>query len=301
MVRKSMLGVLATMLSATANAQTPIYWGPSCQFMEDNDLYLQDCRDCEGGLSQEEFRAILAKANDVFGPLVRAQGGSLTIKDLWDDSTVNASATQLFGTWTVNMYGGMARRPEMTADSFTLVLCHEMGHHLGGFPFGSFWGANEGQADYFATHVCPALWWANDTEVNAAASSQVPESVKERCSSAWKTASAQDLCNRTALASKGLGDVLAALKHSHVSFDDHDANEVSATDNSHPAAQCRLDTYVAGAACVANWDTSVIPGKENGFNHNSQASEEESAHFTCTASGQYALGLRPRCWFKPRL
>ena len=69
-------------------------------------------------------------------------------------NTVNANASQRGRTWIVNMYGGLARRPEITPDGFAMVLCHELGHHMGGFPFVSGWAANEGQSDLFATLSC---------------------------------------------------------------------------------------------------------------------------------------------------
>ena len=69
--------------------------------------------------------------------------------------------------YKVIMFGGLARRPEITADGFLLVVCHELGHHLAGYPFIDDWAANEGQADYFATQSCTKNIWQNDNETNS--------------------------------------------------------------------------------------------------------------------------------------
>ena len=73
---------------------------------------------------------------------------------------MNAFAKQGASTWEVHMYGGLARHQAVTADGFALVVCHELGHHLGGAPqkvdwFGRLrWASNEGQADYWGTAKC---------------------------------------------------------------------------------------------------------------------------------------------------
>jgi hypothetical protein len=272
-------------------------------FLPDNDLYLQDCASCESGLTQDEFNAVIAKAKSIYSPVISGLGGSLSVAARWSDSTVNASATQLFGIWQVNMYGGLARRAEVTPDAFTLVICHELGHHLAGFPYVSTWAANEGQADYFATKDCANLFWEGETAVNATFRSTVEATPKAACDELWSTEAAQDLCYRKSVAAKHLADLLGALPSTPtpVSFDTHDPAQVAATDNAHPKAQCRLDTMMAGATCLAGYDKDYIPGKRNGRGANDSAAETDSARFSCTASGNYDAGLRPRCWFKPTL
>src|SRR5687768_16763139 len=112
-----------------------------------NDLHLQDnIFEFQSNVSEEEFNRVIERAEDVYGPVMEQFGATLEINRLWDNSTVNASAYQSGRTWYVNMYGGLARRPEVTPDGFAMVLCHELGHHLGGFPFSLSWAANEGQS-----------------------------------------------------------------------------------------------------------------------------------------------------------
>ena len=269
-------------------------------FLPPNDLHLQDTI-MSSNVTEEDFNAAIDLAEEAYAPIIRdVHGGTLKINRLWSNNTVNASASQFFGSWSVNMYGGLARRPEITIDGFTLVLCHEIGHHLGGYPFSSSWAANEGQSDYFATLSCAKMLWSDDLELNASFRDQIGEYPRTLCEASWNYQEDVDLCYRTMAAGKSLADLLSALKGQTVDFKTPDANRVSRTDNSHPDGQCRLDTYVAGALCQAKFDPELIPGKDFGSSRNSARAEEESALYTCSRL-DYDEGIRPRCWFAPLL
>jgi hypothetical protein len=193
------------------------------------------------------------------------------------------------------MYGGQARRPEVTEDGFAIVICHEMGHHLGGFPYVEDWAANEGQADIHSTGACASKLFSTNLELSARAKATLPDDMKAKCDAAHADDAARDICYRALVAGKSLGDLLAALEGATVAFDTPDTTVVSRTNNDHPAAQCRLDTYVAGALCGnGKWDYTLIPGKSFA-NHNSLDAQNEAYAHSC-ADGE---GARPRCWFAP--
>jgi hypothetical protein len=220
---------------------------------------------------------------------------------LWTNSTVNASADQSGNDWEVNMYGGLARRAEVTPDGFALVVCHELGHHLGGFAFygNEEWAASEGQSDYFATQACARRIWKADKAVNASFRKTASATVKAKCA-AWTTTASQDLCYRTLAASQSLANLLSALNSQGVpDLQKPDRSQVSRTQVSHPAGQCRLDTYLAGAVCKKTFLANLIPGKEFVGDQNGSDAEREAASVSCHAASGYSEGLRPRCWFKP--
>jgi hypothetical protein len=269
-------------------------------FLPENNLHLKDSLKKRSNVTEEMFNEIIDRGVELYKPIVEAHGADLQITRRWEDATVNASAMQYFGSWVVNMYGGLARRDEITPDGFTLVVCHELGHHLGGFPFASGWAANEGQSDYFGTLSCLRRFWIDDVMTNATFRDVIPETPKAACDSAWESEVEQNLCYRMVMAGKSTADLLGALGGTAVSFDTRDANEVSTTNHRHPAGQCRLDTYIAGATCTATFDIDVIPGKVNGSGRNNEAAEREAAVHSCTALDSYTAGLRPRCWFAPR-
>jgi len=270
--------------------------------LPENNLHLQDKLYRESTqMTEAKFLEIIEQVGRVYRPIVKAHGAQLVIEPNWEDSTVNAYAQQIEDVWHVAMFGGLARRPEVTEDGFALVVCHELGHHLGGFPFytGDY-AASEGQADYFATQACARKVWANDIQKNADARMTVDPVAKRSCDKIWETEEEQELCYRITMAGYSLADLLSALggDKKKVSFATPDRNQVPSTKESHPDAQCRLDTYTAGALCDRTFSDLFIPGK-NTVVSNPTIAENAASFVSCTASDFYDLGARPRCWFSP--
>jgi hypothetical protein len=206
------------------------------------------------GLSEHSFDQTVDEMVKAWRPVVEAHGKSLIINRLWSNSTINSDTIEIGSIWEINAYGGLARFPGMTSDGYLLVLCHELGHHLGGAPLyaGADWEASvEGQADYYSTMKCLKPMWG------ASASARIKK------------------------ASIALATVLAKLERSRVmpKPETPDKHVVTETYENHPAAQCRLDTYLAGLACNAEGEFSP----------------KDQTVGACN-SGK---GARPRCWFKP--
>jgi hypothetical protein len=137
----------------------------------------------------------------------------LQIERLWKDSTINADTWHEGSVIKMHAYGGLYRHPLMTVDAYKQVMCHELGHSLGGAPF--YTGEDmsvEGQADYYSTDSCAiamGLPWS--------ASQQLADT----------------------LADLG-GEVKPNIKTP-------DTTVVNKTYEGHPNAQCRLDTYYDGS------------------------------------------------------
>lgn len=275
----------------------------SQSFMPPNDLDKYDTLDSRStsGITEVQFNSVIDRAEKIFKPIIAAHGASFTVNRLWTDSTVNANASQPSDThWEVNMYGGLARRKEVTEDGFALVLCHEIGHQVGGYPYtgSQDWAANEGQSDLFATMACAWKVFSQDTMRGLIAQDSLPASVIALCDAHHKDVTMRGICYRTMLAGKSLADLLAALGSTKAAFDTPDKTIVGETDNNHPAAQCRLDTYMAGAICGNyKWDYSLIPGKGMD-DQNSIAAQKEAFDHSCSV-GPYTEGTRPLCWFHP--
>jgi hypothetical protein len=262
-------------------------------FMPPNNLFLEQL---DGGLTEAQFNAVLDRVQTAYEPIISQFGAKLTINRRWSDNTVNASAEQPTATnWRLNMYGGLARRPEVTEDGFAMVVCHELGHHVAGYPYVQSWAANEGQSDMHATGACAAKIFAPNLELAAVANDTLPQEMKDKCDAAHPE-DEREICYRAIVAGKSLADLLAALGNSGaVDYNTPDTTVVSRTNNNHPAAQCRLDTYIAGALCDAKkWDYNLIPGKSMSNRNSVEAQNEAYAH-SCP-DGE---GARPRCWFAP--
>lgn len=278
------LTVLATFsfsaLTCTKNGQEG--------FLPKNDLWIS--ADSKGilGITAGQFNAVIDKVEAIYAPIVSSYGGELQVERRWSDGTVNAYAEQDGAVWKVSMFGGLARHRAITEDGFALVVCHEIGHHIGGAPKYSSdeWATNEGQADYFATLKCLRRVWMSDNNEQIVSNLNAPETLTEACAKSWTNKNDRALCIRGAMAGDSVAQLFAALGRSRIArFDTPDTKIVSQTYDSHPATQCRLDTYFQGALCELSFNDDV--------------SQNDEVSGTCHASTGQALGLRPRCWFSP--
>ncbi len=260
-------------------------------FLPKNNFNIPVSKSLRTGITEAQFTAVIDQVEAIYSPIVSEYGGKLEVVRKWTDGTVNAYAEQVGDVWKVSMFGGLARHKTITADGFALVVCHELGHHIGGAPryAGDDWASNEGQSDYFATVKCLRRVWQSEDNAEAVRNMTIPAFLTNSCKTQWADKADQDLCVRGAMAGESVAKLFASLGwNSKVpKFDTPDMKQVTATSDSHPATQCRLDTYFQGAMC------------EKSFNEEIGQTEEVSG--TCHGSTGQTIGLRPRCWFKPSL
>jgi hypothetical protein len=261
--------------------------------VEDNDLWIGPNDKGISSMTEEEFNDVITRIETIYKPIVREKGGELHVDRKWDDGTVNASAQRFGSKWVVNMYGGLARHEAISKDGFAMVVCHELGHHIGGLPkkkmfWSTTWAANEGQADYFGSLKCMRNYVKGDDNVALVEKMDVPEIVTKKCQVSFTTQEEIAICQRTSMAGLSLGNLFKVLKKldKPLKFDTPDPKKVSATDHNHPAPQCRLDTYFAGSLC----DKLVSDG----------VSETDANKGVCSRErNETPIKTRPLCWFKP--
>jgi len=256
-------------------------------------------------MTQDEFNEMINELDDLYQPIAKELGArSLKINKRWTDDTINASAANFFGNWSVNMYGGLARHPRMTNDGFAMVICHELGHLVGGFPFTnrSFFltnMANEGQSDYYALHHCALKIWSDETDINATFRGNIDPIAAEACNETYEDIDMQNLCYRRMAAGLSLAETLSELSEDPElpTFSTPDENVVSRTDSSHPAAQCRLDTSFSGALCTVEFSDDLIPG----VGKKGRDADREISKYSCMRRDGFVVdtGARPLCWFAP--
>lgn len=241
------------------------------------------------GITKKQFNQVMDRLEKIYGPEIKARGGRLVLKRLWDDATVNASAQRSGSDYILNMYGGLARHESITQDGMALVACHEMGHHIGGAPKyggGADWAANEGQADYFANMKCLRRMFADE---GASFSRPKGDDAGPRpaCEASFKSETDRAMCVRGSMAGMSVTTLFRILRSETVlpRFDTPDTTVVTAMYDDHPGTQCRLDTYFAGSVC----------GRAVG----DRVDETDPAKGTCTPAGGQTSGFRPRCWYKP--
>lgn len=247
------------------------------------------------GIDQQSFNDIIQKVLDTYQPIVAQHGGNLIIRRLWSNPTANSNTDQEEGNWIVNAFGGLARFPGMSSDGYAMVLCHEVGHHLGGYPksglstwknnLTSHWASNEGQSDYFSALKCFRSLIIDDPNNHFFATCST--GITGQC--CHKSDNEAAVCTRTVNAGLILANVLHSLAGPNEPFklnpDTPDRTRVKRTFDGHPNSQCRMDTYIAGAICDAPLS---IP-----------FSDMEPTQGACaTESGHELLGTRPLCWYK---
>jgi hypothetical protein len=309
-MHKFLLGLLLAVFFVTSS-------NVSATFIAEEDLAIQSLpKGYSNDITEAEFKAILKKIGDTYSPIVSKFGGKLQMQGDWKSKKLNAGARQMFGSWQVAISGELARHPDLTADGFALIVCHELGHHLGGFPIAAAmpvpipievpnteaWAATEGQSDYFATQICAKKIWADEKAKNATFRQTAKDIVRNGCDAIYKSVDEQDLCYRTVSGVQSMIRTMANLmKKDEPKLETPDQTVVDKTLDKHPPVQCRLDTSFQGAICPMNWDESVIPGKKVSSGVDSIEAEQESARYSCTASAGFNYGIRPACWFKARL
>jgi hypothetical protein len=237
----------------------------------------------DDGISEADFNVVLDKIVKIYDPIVQKHGYKLDYERLWSDGTVNSDTTTEGDTWIINAYGGLARYKGMTMDGYAGVACHELGHHLGGAPQFSDGGGMsvEGESDYHVGAKCLHKYFADDDNIALMAGKQIDPLVIANCSAAYVGDAANiALCERSSLAGFVIADILRDLEGSAtIAFNTPDNNKVSQTDEEHPAAQCRLDTYFASALCTVSPDIEF--------------SDTDATVGACMDG----MGARPQCWF----
>ena len=237
------------------------------------------------GISESVFNAALDKVVSIYNPIAAAHGMSLNFNRLWSDGTVNSDTDTEGTTWVINAYGGLARYDGMTSDGYTAVACHELGHHLGGAPLfqdGSDMSV-EGEADYHVGTKCLRKIFAGDDNVSLMKGATIDPLVVTKCSASFMgDAGAIALCERSAAASYVVAKILMELDQDPaIGFSTPDTSVVTQTNEDHPAAQCRLDTYFQSGICTVSSDVEF--------------SNSDYKVGACVNGD----GSRPLCWFSP--
>lgn len=282
-MKNLLIAFCLALFTFTANANLP-----------ENSLYIPVGHDKNVSIVKESFDKTIDKLEKIYKPIIKDNYKvTLYVERNWTDGTVNAYASQSGTTWKVAMFGGLARHPIVTPDGFAAVVCHELGHHIGGqVKMPRSWATAEGQADYYATSKCLKLMFEDEDEQNIAVLDNLTDSaedkmIADKCEKVFGPGRDQAICVRSTKAGEVLASLLNDLGGSTtpVKVTTPDLSVVSTTYMMHPDAQCRLDAYFAGALC--DKDPHEL------------ASMTDVSVGSCTRKAGYTLGVSPLCWYKP--
>lgn len=262
-------------------------------------------------LEQKMFNDLVEHFEQSFSQTIFSKTGKqLIIQKNWDNDRVNAHATKdQAGNLVVSIDGGMVRHQYMTPDGLWMIMCHELGHHLGGAPLQmrgnsnlKSWSSVEGQADYYAATKCfpkillykselgekldkkmQALLQRQNSSNNKEESNKIELNDEQELNHAMKKCKDEE-CVRIAIAGLAVTRVFASLKEGHVwpELSKEEMFEAYRTNTGHPSPQCRLDTIVSGANCKE--------GREIDF-------DLDNPHIGACRDGE--SGARPLCWYAP--
>ncbi len=223
-------------------------------YMPDNDLWKEDDKNKRSNITEELFNEIIQLGYQFYNSFAEEYNETLQINNRWDDPTVNANVSRFGAMVTINMYGGLARRDEVTPDAFALVLCHELAHAYGGVPYLRPYSkiSAEGQSDYYGAKTCLKKVF---TELPTDGAFYDPTPImEEKCAATSDRLEDYNMCLRGLHAGFSLGHLLSTFKVSDPipSFETPDTQVVSSTQLSYPdTTQCRLDTYMVGTLDLA--------------------------------------------------
>lgn len=251
-------------------------------------------------LTQDEFMAVNAHFVSTMSGLVAQHGAKLELVTNWESSNNLAMATRSGDrkTWFIKIWGGSAKWPSATPDSYTLTLCHELGHHLGGYPFyahdGAEWASAEGQADYWSTQACTRMLWARDTEINA----RFAQLSGTGCERAFETTAEHNLCKRVFSAVATNADYMGHIAGGRPSIFERDTSRVRELVVAHPRGQCRVDSKRHGLLCAVPFDFAIIPGRAYPSGQNTIGAEQAARLTSCFEDETSpSFAHRPACWF----
>lgn len=267
--------LLISMLTSSALASIP-----------ENELDKAD-NETTWYVTEQNFWDIIKTVYDIYKPVfdgLKTDTGetvSWWFESDWNSHTVNIYSKKEkvppynWNRWTIQVHGALARRVQMTKEGFALALCHEIGHQIGGYKFMDYLPKScEGQADYYATHVCARKVFAKWSNADL---KKTPLMI-ELCDKNFDTKAERDVCLYSIAGSQSLSEVMyvANQQTRTPEIDSPDNFKAKLTYQLHTPAQCRLDTFIAGILCDKTWDDKRIPVEKNAVCRN-----------------------RPSCWYAP--
>ena len=209
-------------------------------------------------IRERDFCRIINDISSLYSPIATESiRRTLRMIGIWEVGYINGRTRFDSDQWIVEIYGGIARHPEITPDGFALFLCHELGHHLGGYPkkiheylSPLLWQSVEGQSDYFAARECLRTYFKGKNNWAVLIKMDLPQSILRKCSDTFNDREEKGICLRISMAGLSLANTFRSVSWHFERiprFETPERSEVSRTSEHHPSFQCRLDTFVQGA------------------------------------------------------
>jgi hypothetical protein len=269
-----------------------VYSSAHANFLPRNNIKIQALNKTSDEALRLKYRPIVDELLELYTPDIEGYNAQLIFNFDFTSSTVNAFAKQSGNNneyWHITFLGGLMRHKYLTENVFAAVLCHELGHHLGGAPKkeSNHWATVEGQSDYFAANECLKRL-LNQGIALSPDTSNLKTIIKEQCKNSFKDLKHFNTCLESSSISTEVGSFIHKMKQGRrgqrgrkPNINNRDNTHVTRTLIKHPNAQCRLDTFFEGSLCSDYYQS-------NGQNNPN-----------CPDTRIKYRGSRPSCWYSP--
>ncbi len=212
------------------------------------------------------YSKVVANFISIYAPIVKLER-NLPLYFVLDEELPNVAAGVSLYKDQAHIGAGvdLHRDPDMTPDAYIAMLCHEVGHLLGGKPYSKNtlkpspeWvsttpSSSEGQSDYFSSLRCMKKVFSKNTSTSVAVFGVTPK-IRNLCVRQYSKILDQIICQRSIKAGFDLMSYISAIytrfgKTADFIKLDMDASEGSglSVGRMYPTLQCRYDTILAGA------------------------------------------------------
>lgn len=109
-------------------------------------------------VQESDLYLIGARILSLYAHEVSKLGRPIILDAKWNSPYMGAGAVKKNDRFEIMVLGGTVRVDGFSKEAYATIICHELGHIIGGAPYQDFagteWSSREGQADYFAASQC---------------------------------------------------------------------------------------------------------------------------------------------------
>lgn len=236
----------------------------------------------QASIDKADYLQLTSALETTYAEQIRTLGGKLkfTLKESTDSPNAFA-AKRVDGTWEVTVVETLLSLEEQTKSTLGIILCHEIGHFLGGKPYvvgiqltpavrsrAPKKMSCEGQADYFATSECIKTLTRKLPDLFSDNKGLLNPSIGEECNQAYEDQEDKNQCFETLVASYQTVLVYQKmLKEMNVPagfFGKIENDRTDRTLNSvgeYPSLDCRYQTFINGTMCSGLSDNECNDAK----------------------------------------
>lgn len=184
-----------------------------------------------------DFYNVPAKILTLFGDSLKNTQAQVQLDAQWESPYFGAGIAYYDNYFYLRIFGGTTRVEGMTMDAYAALVCHELGHIIGGAPYqtiqGAEWSSSEGQADFFAASVCLPKYFLSQNVSAVNIKARVEKAGYELLS---------------ALGPYGSQKELPLERHAHFKYQTPET-----LINLYPSLQCRYETFRNNSKRSACW------------------------------------------------